>query len=236
MSGWIKLHRKFTEWEWYKSQEMKNLFLHLLLKANHADGKWQGMDVKRGQLITGLKALNTATGISTQRLRTCLSRLESTGELTSISTNKFRVITLCNYTSYQIEKDDTNKQINKQLTNKQQSTNKQLTSNKNEKKKKNEKKNKNKHLDFVLLSTDENEKLLKELGKEVLKDKIESLNNYIGSTGKKYKSHYHTILNWVKRDNNGTNGQSAKTGSQKQRPADPGTGHDGVTPRRDFIR
>jgi len=29
---------------------------------------------------------------------------------------------------------------------------------------------------------------------------ITKLNNYIGSKGKKYKSHYHTILNWSRRD------------------------------------
>ena len=29
---------------------------------------------------------------------------------------------------------------------------------------------------------------------------IELLDNYIGSKGKKYKSHYHTILNWYRRD------------------------------------
>lgn len=29
---------------------------------------------------------------------------------------------------------------------------------------------------------------------------IERLNNYIGSTGKKYRSHYHTILNWFTKD------------------------------------
>jgi hypothetical protein len=32
------------------------------------------------------------------------------------------------------------------------------------------------------------------------KEKIERLNNYIGSSGKKYKSHYHTILNWSRND------------------------------------
>ena len=137
MQGWIKLHRKFTEWEWYHNQEMKNLFIHLLLEANHADKKWQGVEVKRGQLVTGLKSLNIATGISIQSLRTCLSKLESTGEITSKSTNRFRIITLCNYSSYQIEKDDTNSPANNQPTSNQQSTNKQLTPNKNVKKKKN---------------------------------------------------------------------------------------------------
>lgn len=139
MQGWIKLHRKLTEWEWYKEPKMVLLFVHLLLMANHEPKKWQGIDVQRGQVITGLDALNKATGISYQSLRTCLSRLENSGNLTSKSTNRFRIITLCNYETYQIADRESNKPTNKQLTNKQQAGNKQLTANKNVKKEKNEK-------------------------------------------------------------------------------------------------
>ena len=53
MANWIKLHRCFLDWEWYQNGDMVRLFLHLLLKANHADGEWKGMTIKRGQLITG---------------------------------------------------------------------------------------------------------------------------------------------------------------------------------------
>jgi len=60
---------------------------------------------------------------------------------------------------------------------------------------------KEKHLEFVFLTKDEYEKLLKEFGDAKLKRWIETLNNYIGSKGKKYKSHYHTILNWERREN-----------------------------------
>lgn len=122
---------------------MVHLFIHLLLLANHEPNKWQGISVERGQVITGLKALNDATGISTQTLRTCLSRLEKAGNLTSKSTNKYRIITLCNYETYQISESATNKLDNKQLTINQQATNNQLTPNKNDEtdeKGKNEKK------------------------------------------------------------------------------------------------
>ena len=37
MEGWVKLHRKFLEWEWYDKSETVHLFLHCLLKANHKD-------------------------------------------------------------------------------------------------------------------------------------------------------------------------------------------------------
>ena len=143
MQGWIKLHRKLIDWEWFQDSKMVLLFIYLLLSANHEDGRWRGIDIKRGQLITGLDSLKSKTGISTQTLRTCLSRLEKSGELTSKSTNKYRVLTLCNYEAYQIKESEANKQTNKQLTSNQQSTNKQLTANKNDNNNKNEKNEEN---------------------------------------------------------------------------------------------
>ena len=59
-----------------------------------------------------------------------------------------------------------------------------------------EEKKKEKYLEFVFLTKIEYEKLLKEFGIEKLKGWIERVNNYIGSKGKNYKSHYHTILAW----------------------------------------
>jgi len=58
--------------------------------------------------------------------------------------------------------------------------------------------NKNKHLDFVLLTEEEYKKLTDNLGKSKTEEMIKKLNNYIGSKGKKYKSHYYTILNWIR--------------------------------------
>jgi hypothetical protein len=54
--------------------------------------------------------------------------------------------------------------------------------------------------EFVLLTTEEHTKLLEKLGENTLNDYITCLNNYIGSKGKKYNSHYHTILTWLRTD------------------------------------
>ncbi len=59
-----------------------------------------------------------------------------------------------------------------------------------------ESKDKTRFLDFVFLTEEEHEKLLNKLGKDKTDNMIEKLNNYIGSKGKKYKSHYFTILSW----------------------------------------
>jgi DNA-binding transcriptional MerR regulator len=135
MSGWIKIHRKFLDWEWFNKSEAVHLFVYLLLKANHKDSQWQGIEVKRGQFISSLGKISADTGISLQTIRTLLNKLEKTNEIKVKSTNKFTIVTLCKYECYQDETELTNKQ----LTNKQQTTNKQLTTNKNDKKEKNEK-------------------------------------------------------------------------------------------------
>jgi len=57
-------------------------------------------------------------------------------------------------------------------------------------------KEKNTYLEFVKLTDDEYNKLLAIFGKQKLDNEIQKLNNYIGSSGKNYKSHYYTIRKW----------------------------------------
>src|SRR5690554_4345082 len=87
--GWIKLFRKFREWEWYQDSNVKSVFLEILLTANYEDKRWQGIAVKRGQLITSVNHLLVNLNknpkkpqISTRNIRTALKRLKSTNELT----------------------------------------------------------------------------------------------------------------------------------------------------------
>ena len=56
-TGWIKLFRRFTEWEWYKNTNVKIVYLHLILMANPKEKQWQGMEIKRGQLVTSFRTL-----------------------------------------------------------------------------------------------------------------------------------------------------------------------------------
>lgn len=50
----------------------------------------------------------------------------------------------------------------------------------------------------MLLSADELQKLKSKLGAET-ENYIERLPSYIASSGKKYKSHYATILSWTQK-------------------------------------
>lgn len=137
MKGWVKIYRELQEWEWYTKPEMVHLYIHLLLSANHTTVKWQGVTVKRGQLVTSISQLSKNTGLSVQSIRTCLARLKSTNEITIETTKAYTLITICNYGRY-IEKDSesnkaNNKASNKQPTKQKQSANKRLTTNKNDK-------------------------------------------------------------------------------------------------------
>jgi hypothetical protein len=133
MEGWIKIHRQFLNWEWFNKSEAVHLFIYLLLKANHKDGTWQGIDINKGQFVTSYGKISSDTGISLQTVRTLLKKFENTNEINTQTTNKYTVVTICKYADYQSEETETNTQ----LTSKQQSTNKQLTTNKNDKKEKN---------------------------------------------------------------------------------------------------
>jgi DNA-binding transcriptional MerR regulator len=129
MTGWIKIHRKFLDWEWFNKSEAVHLFMYLVLKANHKDGQWQGIDIKKGQFVTSFGKISSDTGISLQTIRTLLKKFEKTNEINIQTTNKFTIVTLCKYECYQQENEPTNTQ----LTNEQQTTNNQLTTNKNDK-------------------------------------------------------------------------------------------------------
>lgn len=70
---------------------------------------------------------------------------------------------------------------------------------------------KSKHKDNIFLFPEEYLKLSGKLGAEKLESLMEDLNNYIGSSGKRYKSHYFTLLAWSRRKKEeGANSGKAK--------------------------
>ena len=121
--GFIKLHRSILDWEWYKDETTKNVFLHLLLNANWEDSRFQGHEIPAGSLVTGRKELAESLGISEQSIRTALNHLKSTNEITIKSTNKFSIVSIVNWEKYQCRDVESNQQINQQLTNNQPTTN-----------------------------------------------------------------------------------------------------------------
>lgn len=134
MASWIKIFRELLQWEWFQKAEMVQLFIYLLLKANCVDKQWQGITIKRGQLATSNATIRQDLRLSEQQIRTCIKRLISTGEITYKSTNRYVVITICNYDKYQEIgnpiNEQNNVQTNNQSTDEQRAINEQSTTTK----------------------------------------------------------------------------------------------------------
>ena len=73
----------------------------MLLKANWQEGKFRGTTVPRGSFISSLDKLSEETKLTKREIRTAISHLKMTGELTVKTTNRYSVFTIQNYDFYQ---------------------------------------------------------------------------------------------------------------------------------------
>jgi uncharacterized phage protein (TIGR02220 family) len=129
MAGWVKLHRIFKTWEWYGAPNHLAVFIDLLLHANYEDGKYRGISIPKGSLTTSSGKIADRTGLSRQQVRTVLSNLQSTSEITIKTTNKYSMISVTNWDKYQDDQPPTIAKPNKQLTTSKKLRNKETRNN-----------------------------------------------------------------------------------------------------------
>jgi hypothetical protein len=97
----IKLDRNILQWQWYKDHNTKDVFIHLLLKANIKPHGFMGVTIGRGELATSINSLASETGLSLKNVRTALKHLEATGEVAIKRHSRFSVISILSYDRYQ---------------------------------------------------------------------------------------------------------------------------------------
>lgn len=132
MAGdWIKLHRKIVDWEWYDDTTTFRVFLHCLLKANWKPKRWRGITIERGSFFTSTLHLAEELSVSRQKIRTAISNLQNTNEITIKTTSRGTLITVCKYEEYNSQEKEINQPNNQQLannlTNEQPTDNQQIT-------------------------------------------------------------------------------------------------------------
>lgn len=128
--SWIKTYRSILNWQWHDDPSMLSVWIHLLCMASYEDVFSRGRLVSRGHVAVTVGQLSNIVGISVQQVRTCLRRLQRTGEITVIATNRFSDITICNYGKYQQKTEsDNNQATNHQQTDNMLTTNHQQTDN-----------------------------------------------------------------------------------------------------------
>ncbi len=104
-NGFIVLWRKFSKTSFYRNSYTVHLAIHLLLKANHSAQKIifkdEEITIQRGECIIGRKTLVAETGINGSTAYKKLKILEKVGFCNNKSNNRFTIVTICNYNSYQ---------------------------------------------------------------------------------------------------------------------------------------
>lgn len=229
MIGCILISRKLIESDiWKKPPLYVKVWMYILIKAQHTDYK----GLKRGQVFTSIPEIQEAcswyvgyrkeTPSKDQIYKilewlrspngknprnSCESDYESDTNATMITTARTTrgiVVNIENYNVYQdLKTYESNTEHNAERPTKEKRKKSPAdTINKNVKNVKNVK---NIYGEFqnVKLTDAESEKLKASFPD--YQERIERLSAYIASTGKKYKSHYATILNWARKDNdNGT--------------------------------
>lgn len=214
--GWIKIHRKILNWEWYTDVNTKVVFLHLLLKANHEEKNYKGNIIGVGECLTSVASLSRELNLSTKQVRTALNHLKKGNEVASRTANGeasgASIIKLCNYALYQYIDDDegqavgqtTGTENGKQRANEWQVKGKQRATPKEYKECNNEKNEKKKEIygeyQHVLLTDKERDRLFKDYGELETMDAIKYLDEYLESHQKKikeYTNHNLVLRNWV---------------------------------------
>lgn len=117
LNGFVKLYRKLKRWGWYKDTVVKCVFLHFLLSASYTEFEWMGRTFKPGQFITSIAHLSEELGFTPKQIRTAIDKLCSTKEVGKQTTNKYTVITVMNWESYQGDEIPKGKQMGNQRAN-----------------------------------------------------------------------------------------------------------------------
>lgn len=173
--------------KWFK------IWFYLVSKVNHTDnGKF-----KRGEALVRYSDIMEACGATKSQVDHSIRWFKKCQMLATRKATRGMFVTVLKYNTYQ--NLDSYKSDSSGDLKAKPKRNGSDTINKNGKNGKNEKK---KWRDFVFLTDEEYEKLGEKWPLSDLDDKIDALNDYLGSTGKKYKSHYHTILSWDRRNSN----------------------------------
>ena len=106
MSGWVKLHRSFLEFDWYDDPNVVRVLLHLILTCNYEAKQWRGIDIQAGQIVTSYEKLAEALSLSPKQIRGALKKLEEGREVVRERAGKGQLVTLVKWAKFQ--QDDTN--------------------------------------------------------------------------------------------------------------------------------
>lgn len=122
--GFVIVYRDLLDWQYHDNPNAVALWIYILLKARWSDGFQNGVEIRRGQLMTTLATISAETGLNTGVINRLLKKFESDNQISVKTTNRFSVINVINYAKFQSLDGASGKQTeNKRKTNGKQTEN-----------------------------------------------------------------------------------------------------------------
>jgi hypothetical protein len=116
-NGYIRIWRKTIESGWLKNHQLWVFWSWCLLKATYKEYDaivgFQQVHLVPGQFIFGRRQAAIETGLSERQIRTSIDLLKTAQNLTIKTTNKFSIVSIINWDTYQgngIQNDQQNDQ------------------------------------------------------------------------------------------------------------------------------
>ncbi len=207
-NGYIKLHRKLIDWEWWGHPVETLIFIYFLCTASYTPIVIDGKKYPAGTVETTLSDLQREFKcFSVRNIRTALDHLQTSSEIVRKSTNKKSVITIVKWRKYQLS----NLPSDKQVTSKRQATDKppikkvrkkeEYTLSQQTRACAREEKETGGLGEYENVFLSDNEKdELRNINRLEWMNYVFKLSEYMKQTGKTYASHFAVIKAWMYED------------------------------------
>ena len=101
-NGFIKIDRCILDWQHFTEPVLVQVFIYLLVKANHKEGWWKGHKCERGATMVSIRTMCDDLAMSAHTAIKALRTLESSGEIKRIMIDqKTSKTIITKYSQYQ---------------------------------------------------------------------------------------------------------------------------------------
>lgn len=125
--GWIKMHRQLKSHPRFQDSEWVHIWVWLLLSATHGPIRrvfgTETVILNPGQLITSRRTISAETGICESKVERVLKRLQIEQQIEQRSCAISRLITVCNWLSFQESEQVSELRVNTNRTPTEQQVN-----------------------------------------------------------------------------------------------------------------
>ena len=139
--GYVKFYRCLLKKAWINKPEYCSLWVYCLLRANHKEREvfldGHAKPILAGSFVTSRSRISMDTGIEPSKVERILKCFESEQQIKQQGFTKYRIISICNWSKFQ----DNKQEIEQQMNSKRTASEQQVNTNKNDKNVKNDKNN-----------------------------------------------------------------------------------------------